>query len=138
MVSAEIWTHNARFAAVICVIDEETKSAVSEPEKLTVIENRLLVVINGYNDMAARITVCDECVQFDRRLYQMMFAYRDEETRFALNDRKSEEDVVKWNENVYSVISIRCQNTPSVLFDMIFTLTELNYIVYHGKFGSSS
>ncbi|KAJ0794666.1 putative ACT domain-containing protein ACR1-12 [Helianthus annuus] len=43
-------------------------------------------------------------------------------------------DVVSWNDNIYSAVSIWCKRMPKVLYDTICTLTELRYFVFHGNF----
>ncbi|KAI3730511.1 hypothetical protein L1987_61681 [Smallanthus sonchifolius] len=136
VVTAEIWTHNTRLAAVMHVSDKETKSAVIKPEKLSKIEKILLIVLQGGHDnREAMIRVSNGCTWIDRKLHQIMFADRYCELEPTLNDkRRHKVDVVSWNDNNYSGISIWCKHTPKVLFDTICTLTDLGYFVFHGSF----
>lgn len=136
VVSAEVWTHNTRLAAVMHVSDKETKSAIIEPDKLSTIKKVLLMVLKGGRDnREAWITSSYGCTWFDRRLHQIMFADRYYENKLTLNDKKRRKvDVVTWNDKDYSAISIRCKDTPKVLFDTICTLTDLKYFVFHGNF----
>ncbi|KAI3817119.1 hypothetical protein L1987_10908 [Smallanthus sonchifolius] len=136
VVTAEIWTHNTRLAAVMHVSDKETKSAVIKPEKLSKIEKILLIVLQGGHDnREAMIRVSNGCTWIDRKLHQIMFADRYYELEPTLNNkRRHKVDVVSWNDNNYSGISIWCKHTPKVLFDTICTLTDLGYFVFHGNF----
>ncbi|KAJ0900590.1 putative protein kinase RLK-Pelle-CrRLK1L-1 family [Helianthus annuus] len=136
VVTAEIWTHNTRLAAVMHVSDKQTKSAIIEPEKLSKIKKVLLIVLQGGHDnREAMIRDSNGCTWIDRKLHQIMSADKYFEPEPTLNDKRSHKlDVVSWNDDNYSAISIWCKHTPKVLFDTICTLTELGYFVFHGNF----
>nr|XP_043612781.1 uncharacterized protein LOC122584787 [Erigeron canadensis] len=136
VVSAEVWTHNTRLAAVMHVSDKETKSPIIVPEKLSKIKKVLLIVLKGGRDnREAVITFSYGCTWFDRRLHQIMFADRYYQDGLTLDDyRRRKADIVSWADNGYSAIRIRCKITPKVLFDTICTLTDLKYCVFQSNF----
>ncbi|KAK6133975.1 hypothetical protein DH2020_032277 [Rehmannia glutinosa] len=109
VVSAEVWTHNTRAAAVMQVTDEET---------------------------GAKTAVSCGATHTDRRLHQMMFDDRDYE---RMDDDSSDEkerpsvNVVNWHDKDYSVVTIRCKDRPKLLFDIVCTLTDMQYVVFHGN-----
>jgi len=42
--------------------------------------------------------------------------------------------VQDWGERGYSVVTVSCRDRPKLLFDVVCTLTDLDYVVYHGTF----
>ncbi|XP_072973432.1 ACT domain-containing protein ACR4-like [Typha angustifolia] len=137
VVNGEVWTHNTRAAAVMQVTDEETGSAIVDPERLSKIKELLCNVLKGNNKTrGAKTSVSAGVTHTERRLHQMMFADRDYE--------RSDEDsgnanhrpkvtVVKWFDKDYSVVTVRCKDRPKLLFDTICTLTDMQYVVFHGN-----
>ena len=66
----------------------------------------------------------------------MMFADRDYERtgHETLNERERPNvNVVNWCDKDYSVVTIRCKDRPKLLFDIICTLTDMQYVVFHGN-----
>lgn len=66
----------------------------------------------------------------------MMFADRDYVR--AGNDAMVERErpdvnVVNWEDRDYSVITIRCKDRPKLIFDVVCTLTDMQYVVFHGN-----
>lgn len=41
--------------------------------------------------------------------------------------------VVNWIEKGYSVVTVRCKDRPKLLFDTVCTLTDMQYVVFHGS-----
>ena len=137
VLNAEVWTHNMRAAAVMQVTDEETGSAIIDPEKLSRIKELLCNVLKGSNkSRGAKTVVSHRVTHIERRLHQMMFADRDYER--ASNDEMNEKQrphvrVVNWHEKDYSVITIRSKDRPKLLFDTVCTLTDMEYVVFHAN-----
>lgn len=137
VVNAEIWTHNARAAAVVHVTDEKTQCAVEDPKRLSTIKKLLCNVLKGNNDLkTGKMTLSTPgFTHRERRLHQIMFAERDYE-----NVRRVEREE-KWRPRVtvldcvekdYTVITMQCRDRPKLLFDIICTLTDMQYVVFHG------
>ncbi|CAL9129679.1 ACT domain-containing protein ACR4-like [Musa acuminata AAA Group] len=137
VVSAEVWTHNSRAAAVMQVTDEETGSAITDPEKLSRIKELLCNVLKGNNrSREAKTTVSVGVTQTERRLHQLMFDDRDYER--SDEDSRNEHHrpkvtVVNWFDKDYSVVTVRCKDRPKLLFDTVCTLTDMQYVVFHGN-----
>ena len=137
VVNAEVWTHNMRAAAVMQVTDDETGSAITDPEKLSRVKELLCNVLKGSNkSRGAKTVVSHGVTHTERRLHQMMFADRDYER--ANNDELDEKQrpnvsVVNWCEKDYSVVTITSKDRPKLLFDTVCTLTDMEYVVFHAN-----
>ena len=110
VVNAEIWTHNARAAAVVHVTDEKTRCAVEDPKRLSTIKKLLCNVLKGNNNdlQTGKMTLLTPgFTQRERRLHQIMFAERDYEN---VGGRAEEEE--KEHRSTPNVLSryktIRC------------------------------
>ncbi|ONK60539.1 uncharacterized protein A4U43_C08F19660 [Asparagus officinalis] len=140
VVNAEVWTHNTRAAAVMQVTDDETHSAITDPERLSRIKELLCNVLKGNNKTrGARTAVSVGETHTDRRLHQMMFDDRDyERCDQSIGDESLRPNVtvVHWYDKDYSVVTIRCKDRPKLLFDIICTLTDMQYVVFHGNVNS--
>ncbi|KAL3501537.1 hypothetical protein ACH5RR_035986 [Cinchona calisaya] len=134
VVNAEVWTHNTRAAAVMQVTDEETGTAITDPERLAIIKQLMCNVLKGSNkSREAKTVVSHGVTHTERRLHQMMFADRDYE-RIALDEKERPNvNVVNWYDKDYSVVTVRCKDRPKLLFDIICTLTDMQYVVFHGN-----
>ncbi|CAL0315265.1 unnamed protein product [Lupinus luteus] len=136
ILNAEVWTHNARAAAVMHV-SEETGSAIIDPQKLSLIKELLCNVLGGGNkNRGAKTVVTDEVTHTERRLHQMLFADRDYD---RVNDDDFDEkqrpnvNVVNWFDKDYSVVTIQSKDRPKLLFDTVCTLTDMQYVVFHAN-----
>ncbi|XP_054794988.1 ACT domain-containing protein ACR4-like isoform X2 [Prosopis cineraria] len=142
IVNAEIWTHNTRAAAVVHVNDEETGSAINDPEKLNLVKELLCNVLCGGNrNRSAKTEVTDEVTHTERRLHQMMFADRDYEraddssnSNIGFDEKQRPNvNVVHWSDKDYSVVTIQSKDRPKLLFDAVCTLTDMQYVVFHAN-----
>ncbi|KAL4191995.1 hypothetical protein AMTRI_Chr06g191740 [Amborella trichopoda] len=140
VVNAEIWTHNSRAAAVVQVTDVDTGAAIDDPKRLSLIRELLCNVLKGNSThRAAKTVVSVELTHTERRLHQMMFADRDYE-RVERDGLEREEDkslrpdvtLLDCFERDYSVVTMRSKDRPKLLFDTVCTLTDMQYVVYHG------
>lgn len=141
VVNAEIWTHNERAAAVVLVTDHTTGCAIEDPKRLATIKELLCNVLRGNNDLnSARMTLPPPgATHRQRRLHQIMFADRDYEKVDTLvggkvHGKTSKPHVIVTDcaEKDYTVITMRSKDRPKLLFDIICTLTDMQYVVYHG------
>ncbi|XP_043723703.1 ACT domain-containing protein ACR6-like [Telopea speciosissima] len=141
VVNAEIWTHNARAAAVVNIIDEATGCAIEDLKRLLTIKELLCNVLKGNNDLkAAKMTLpAPGVMHTERRLHQMMFADRDYERVESPGlegavDMRSRPHVTILDciEKDYTVVTVRSRDRPKLLFDTICTLTDMQYVVFHG------
>lgn len=122
---AKLWTHNGRIAALILVKEEDSGLRIEDSEKILRIEARLRNVVRGATTTSAGGT------HADRRLHQMMFADRDYE-RGNSGASATSVSVQNWTERGYSIVNVQCRDRPKLLFDVICTLTDMEYVVFHG------
>lgn len=141
VVNAEIWTHNCRAAAVVHVTDDSTGRAVEDPKRLLTIKDLLRNVLKGSSDLkTAKMTLSPPGVTHrERRLHQIMFADRDYEVTESSRDGRSDDKssrphvtIANCIEKDYTVITMRSKDRPKLLFDTLCTLTDMQYVVFHG------
>jgi UTP:GlnB (protein PII) uridylyltransferase len=154
--AAEVWTHNLRAACVLYVTDEETQGPIANGKKIERIKELLFKVMKGgaSNDEkrggGAKTDIATEVTHTERRLHQMMFADRDYEalelpppprcsTSRSSTVEKKDKPVIaiqSRNERGYSVINVACKDRPRLLFDIVCTLTDMQYVVFHATINS--
>lgn len=140
VVNAEIWTHNARAAAVVHVTDDATGYAIEDSKRLATIKELLCNVLRVNDDMrTAKMTLSAPGVTHrERRLHQIMFADRDYMKVGRVQGRVEEKScrphvtVFNCSERDYTVITMKSKDRPKLLFDIVCTLTDMQYIVFHG------
>ncbi|XP_030450145.2 ACT domain-containing protein ACR6 [Syzygium oleosum] len=141
IVNGEIWTHNARAAAVLHVTDDSIGCAVKDAERLTKIKEMLFNILKGDDDLkTAKTTLSPPGVTSrERRLHQIMFADRDYQ-RFENSSVGQADDqslrphvtIMDCDERDYTIITMRSKDRPKLLFDIVCTLTDMQYVVFHG------
>ncbi|XP_074292224.1 ACT domain-containing protein ACR8-like [Silene latifolia] len=135
VVDAKLWTHNGRIAFLIYIKDCDSGSQIEDSHRIRKIESKLRLVLKGDNDIrSAKMSVSmvrtHTC---ERRLHQMMFDDRDYERTSSISSFKDnpEVSVQNWNERGYSVVNVQCKDRPKLLFDVVCTLTDMEYVVFH-------
>ncbi|CAI9303564.1 unnamed protein product [Lactuca saligna] len=74
----------------------------------------------------------------ERRLHQIMFAERDYENVGRVEHEEKENrwrpqvSVLDCAEKDYTIITMRFRDRPKLLFNIIWTLTDKQYVVFHG------
>lgn len=140
VVGAEVWTHNSRMASVVYITDESTMLPIDDPDRLANIKQLLRYVLKGDKDKWGGKTAVSKGVSHkERRLHQMMYADRD----YDRNDRNEQEitsdttrplvTVENCMDKGYSAVNIRCKDRPKLLFDIVCTLTDMEYVVFHAS-----
>jgi hypothetical protein len=119
------------------VTDTKTGLAILDTERLCRIKERLRYVFKGSNrSQDAKTKLMMGITNTERRLHQMMLEDRDYERydkdRANVNPRPMV-SVVNWLEKGYSVVTVRCKDRPKLLFDTVCTLTDMQYVVFHGS-----
>nr|XP_048335023.1 ACT domain-containing protein ACR3 isoform X1 [Ziziphus jujuba var. spinosa] len=142
--AAEVWTHNRRIACVLYVNDDTTSRAVDDPNRLSVMEEQLKNILRGCEDdeKAGYTSFSMGFTHIDRRLHQMLFADRDYEGGGLTNEIeyppsfKPKITVERCEEKGYSAISVRCKDRAKLMFDIVCTLTDMQYVVFHAAISS--
>jgi UTP:GlnB (protein PII) uridylyltransferase len=149
VVEAEVWTHNRRVACLVYVTDEDTGAAIEDRQKICKTKELLQNVMRGNsNSQGAKTVVSMGFTHTERRLHQLMFADRDYEkldgnggrTPPPLNGNddnpKPLVTVVNCLERGYSMVNVQCKDRPKLLFDIVCTLTDMEYVVFHATIDS--
>ncbi|KAK1310062.1 hypothetical protein QJS10_CPA08g01035 [Acorus calamus] len=141
--AAEVWTHNMRVACVVYVNDESTHHAVDDPTRISAMEEHLKNILRGHGDdgKEIRTSISVGSAHADRRLHQMMFADGDYESgedleEYGISPFKPVVTIERCEEKGYSVVNIRCKDRPKLLFDIVCTLTDMQYVVFHASITS--
>ncbi|XVF51623.1 hypothetical protein PTKIN_Ptkin04bG0199200 [Pterospermum kingtungense] len=140
VVDAKVWTHNGRIASLIYVKDCNSGSPIEDSQQIDRIEARLRNVLKGDNDIrSAKTSVSMAVTHTERRLHQMMFADRDYERKPILQHRADSPVVTvqNWVEKGYSVVNVQCKDRTKLLFDIVCTLTDMQYVVFHGTINTA-
>ncbi|KAB5532169.1 hypothetical protein DKX38_018839 [Salix brachista] len=137
VVNAEIWAHNARAAAVIHITDQSTGTAIEDPVQLSLIQELLYNVLKDLGDYRTpTVSISSpEQIHTGRRLHQMMFAARDFERPVSDQNDDSVRPYVTVSDcpdRDYTVVTARSIDRPKLLFDTVCTLTDMQYLVFHG------
>lgn len=140
VVEAKVWTHNGRIASLIYVKDCNSGSPIEDSQQIDRIEARLRNVLKGDNDIrSAKMTVSMVVTHTERRLHQMMFADRDYE-RMPVLRQSTDYPVVtvqNWADRSYSVVNVQCKDRTKLLFDVVCTLTDMEYVVFHATINTA-
>ncbi|CAA7410858.1 unnamed protein product [Spirodela intermedia] len=142
VVDAKVWTHNGRVASLMHVKDEDSGSIIEDTQKIQRIERRLHNVLRGDGDnvpaIARVVAVSSLAVAHaEHRLHQMMSADREsgqaaEATASSLSPSPPLVSVQNWIDRGYSIVNVQCRDRPKLLFDILCTLTDMEYVVFHG------
>ncbi|KAG8382355.1 hypothetical protein BUALT_Bualt05G0068700 [Buddleja alternifolia] len=141
VVESKVWTHNGRIASLIYLKDNESGSPIIDPKKLDIIEATLRNVLKGDNDIrSAKTSVSLAVTHTERRLHQMMFADRDYERKPIIKtceDDSADVSVQNYLQRDYSVVNIHCKDRINLLFDVVCTFTDMQYVVFHATVDTS-
>ncbi|KAL5207412.1 hypothetical protein ABZP36_031847 [Zizania latifolia] len=157
VLAAEAWTHRTRVACVVYVNDAASGQAIDDESKLSRIEQRLQHVLRGHTGVGDDDDGCRPVAHtnfsagsnthVDRRLHQLMHADVDADLDGAVSGAaassggEDEEDrpeisVEHCEEKDYSVVNVKCRDRSKLLFDIVFTLTDMEYVVSHASVSS--
>lgn len=130
VVEAKVWTHNGRIASLIYVKE------IEDSRKIDRIEARLKSVLDV---RSAKTSVSLAVTHTERRLHQMMSADRDYERKPVIRTSNDALIVSVLNclEKGYSVVNIQCKDRTKLLFDVVCTLTDMQYVVFHATIDSA-
>jgi UTP:GlnB (protein PII) uridylyltransferase len=143
VMAAEVWTHRTRVACVVYVNDVSTGQAIDDPCRQSRIEERLRHVLRGHGGgddgggRGAHTNFAVEPTHIDRRLHQLMHADMEFDDGALQGDAAAAAadgtavTVEHCEEKAYSVVNVRCRDRPKLLFDIVCTLTDMQYVVFH-------
>ncbi|GFY85423.1 proteasome beta subunit C1 [Actinidia rufa] len=134
-----------RIACVLYVNDDTTCRAVDNPTRLSAMEEQLKNILRGCEDdekAASTTSFSIGSTHVDRRLHQMLFADRDYEDGSLPTETdyhpsfKPKIMVDRCEEKGYSVVSVKCKDRAKLMFDIVCTLTDMQYVVFHASISS--
>lgn len=139
IVAAEVWTHNSRMASVIYITDEVTGGPIDDSDQLAKIKRLLCYVLKGDREkQSAKANISVVSAHTERRLHQMMYDDQDFNREGWVVEEEERGDKIKLvitvencAERGYTVVYIRCKDRSKLLFDTVFTLTDMLYVVFH-------
>ncbi|KAL8481883.1 hypothetical protein ACS0TY_028143 [Phlomoides rotata] len=142
--AAEVWTHNRRIACILYVNDDTTNRAVDDASRLSAMEEQLKNILRGCgvddDDNVARTSFCVGSTHVDRRLHQLLFADRDYEGGCLETGMdcsvKPNVTIERCEEKDYLVVTVSCKDRPKLMFDIVCTLTDMQYVVFHATISS--
>lgn len=142
--AAEVWTHNSRIACVLYVNDDTTCRAVNDESRLSSMEEQLKNILRGCGneENVSHTSFSIGSTHIDRRLHQLLFADRDYECTFLETKEdfppsfKPKVVIERCEEKDYLVVSVRCRDRPKLMFDIVCTLTDMQYVVFHATISS--
>lgn len=143
VIAAEMWTHKTRVACIVYVNDSATSGAVTDPSRLSAMENSLRNVLRASQDdvKGAHTSFSMGSTHVDRRLHQLMFADKDYEN----DSGEVEKNLIPFKPVItielcedkrYYVVNVKCKDRPKLLFDIVCTLTDMNFAVFHASVSS--
>lgn len=155
VVEAHAWSHNTCLACVAYVSDESTLTGINDPNRLATIEDHLSTILRpttlfdeDYKGVKTSFLRCNGSTSHtERRLHQLMLANHDfdgpsEPTNAHCSPMKTDIDVEasktivsvnRCNEKGYSIVNVECQDRPKLMFDIVCTLTDMQYAIYHAS-----
>lgn len=143
VVDARVWTHKGHIACVVFIKDESSGSAIEDAKRIDMIECRLshLLSLGGQNDGHVSIigmpALAGSISHADRRLHRMMFEdfdfdHAEESETLILDTDVPCVSVQNWAERGYSIVTVQCRDRRKLLFDVVCTLTDMDYWISHG------
>jgi UTP:GlnB (protein PII) uridylyltransferase len=125
VVDARAWSHRGRLACLVYLRDEDADAV-----RVARIESRLAPLLRGDTNASGGVDAVPACsvAHADRRLHQLMYAARGHDCAFPTPSVSVE----SWAERGYSVVTVQCPDRPKLLYDVVCTLTDMDYLVFHG------
>ncbi|KAJ4800934.1 hypothetical protein LUZ62_052180 [Rhynchospora pubera] len=139
LVNVVLWTRNTRAAAVIHLVDQSTNSPITDVDKIRKIKIRLNCILKQRNISAGvKIIVSVGCIKnIERRLHKLMYDegyFEIDSQDVSGGDTMGPTIMIKnWNDKDYSVVTVRCNDRPKLLFDTVCALTDMMYVIFHGN-----
>ncbi|KAK4758308.1 hypothetical protein SAY87_019609 [Trapa incisa] len=137
VVEAKAWTHNGRMAAMVYV-KSSSGLPIEDSQQIYSIETLLRSVLKGDSYVKSYRTPTVAFTHTERRLHQMMFADRDYDYDYERKRSAVSVTVQNWVERGYSVVNVQCRDRNKLLFDVVCTLTDMQYIVFHAIIDTNS
>jgi UTP:GlnB (protein PII) uridylyltransferase len=125
VVDARAWSHRGRLACLVYLRNEDADAV-----RVACIKTRLAPLLRRGSDASGGVVAvpASSVPHADRRLHQLMYAARDQDRAVPTPSVSVE----SWAERGYSVVTVQCPDRPKLLYDVVCTLTDMDYLVFHG------
>uniref|UniRef100_A0ACD5ZVE3 Uncharacterized protein n=1 Tax=Avena sativa TaxID=4498 RepID=A0ACD5ZVE3_AVESA len=135
--ASEVWTHDGRMAALVYVTDADTGGGIDDQDRLDRVKRLLRHVLRGSSrdKKSARAAIsarASAAPHAQRRLHQMMRADDGNGEDGGGRSLPVVVEVEDCAERGYTLVNVRCRDRPKLLFDTVCTLTDMQYVVFHG------
>lgn len=143
IVKAHVWSHNAKLACIAYISDKSTNSPTNDPSRLAAIEGHLTTVLRATTNpngggtnypyvKTSEIRDTMTCT-LERRLHQLMLLVRDfdEVSSKDMGREKRMVTIESCDHKGYSIVNVECKDHPSLMFDTVCTLTDMDYVIFH-------
>lgn len=145
VVASMAWTHGSRLASILYITDEVSRLPIDNPIRLNKIKGILQYVLELHHDKPGVahtvVMITIDGINIERRLHQMLYEDRDYNT--MKNDEGDQQKVMpmvtieQYADRLYSVVNVQCKNRPKLLFDVVCTLTDMKYVIFHANISCS-
>ncbi|KAK2437176.1 ACT domain-containing protein ACR3 [Trifolium repens] len=128
---ARIWSHNTNLACIAYISDQSHVASI---------ENNLSTMLCGTNHIKVKTTrilglkgtlTCT----IERRLHQlMMLSIDDFDEDFNCSYKEKEKIMVtveSCKQRGYTIVNIECKDHSRLMFDIVCTLTDMDYDIFH-------
>ncbi|TVU43598.1 hypothetical protein EJB05_10081 [Eragrostis curvula] len=127
VVEARAWTHRGRLGCIAFL-----RGGEDDADRVPLILARLGHLLRGDAGAVAAVPAA-AVAHADRRLHQLMAADLDhDQGQDAVAFPTPAVSVESWAERGYSVVTVQCRDRPKLLFDVVCTLNDMDYVVFHG------
>ncbi|KAI0489190.1 hypothetical protein KFK09_029032 [Dendrobium nobile] len=132
IVEAKLWAYKGSIAGLLFVEEEDSGLPIEDSDKIRHIQARLGYVVRGSTTAlsSSSASYVFRGTNADRRIHQLMFADRDYERAVASGEPSV--SVQNWTERGYSIVNVQCSDRPKLLFDVLCTITDMGYVIFHG------
>jgi len=162
--TAVAWTHNHRAACILYVDDQVLGRPITDKKRLSHIQEQLQTLVEARHKngekRSVRLTAPTPLqTHVERRLHQLMLADEDYKTceccgRSVEGHNHKQQNgisngpddgmgcecihvsIENCKERGYSMVNIRCEDRPKLLFDTVCALTDMHFIVFHAAITS--
>jgi predicted amino acid-binding ACT domain protein len=128
---AHIWSHNTNFACIAYISDQSHLASIEKNLSTMLCDtNNLKVKTSKILGLKGTLTCTIE-----RRLHQlMMLSIDDFDEDFNCSYKEKEKIMVtveSCKQRGYTIVNIECKDHSRLMFDIVCTLTDMDYDIFH-------
>lgn len=145
IIEAHACSYNTILTCVVYVSDQSNNSTIDDFSRLTIIKNHLTTVlratanskigsINNPNVKISKLVGLEgtKTCTIERRLHQLMLSG----TNLEMENEKKMVKIESCDQRGYSIVNVEFKDRPRLMFDIVCTLTDLEYTIFHASTNS--